>query len=453
MSDFFVRQSTRLSTKSSSTTVPQHEGKSLVIGVLGSAIRFADRSERWSGQSEYYKLIWWACHLDSISQVFLISRTDLDKMSPEFITDLDPNKKIIQLNHWKLTMLRGGESEDKLRQLFRNLQDYVREDIISRGYRYDLGIMYMSAGAYSTASTCGYIPTIKDPNKITRVLGMTYNYNGPVFTFLNMSNTPWFMLASDPRYFNDHMKPRDIANLPLEVLGQYNETKVWKHIESYVDNPRIIPDTVEHRYAGIEKMNLINESIVDPGNSDRSIDMLIVANQVESPNTPISCDYRYRELIDWVLSYDKNNQARVYGRWDEDRMKASPQLKGRIDARLLDEKLAKTKVTFISPTKSGWATSKPWEMLRVGVLPLMHPHFDAQRSMFKAEHIGLYCLDPEDLWKKFTYYAHDHEEERIRLVRELQDMYIKDAVSGQFFTRSIDAGLGRVGSKFRIQDV
>jgi len=448
MSGFFIKPSTRLSTLSSSTTIPQREGKSIVIGVLGSAIRFQDRHERWSGQSEYYKLIWWACHQPDIAQVFLVSRTDSDKMSQEFLANLDPDKKILQLNHFKIELILGGESDEKCTELFEKLKGYVEEDMLSRGYRFDLGIIYMSAGAASSATTCGYLPTINDPSKLVHVLGMTYNYAGPVCTFLNKSKISWFMLASDPRYFNNHTRFRDIANMPLEVLGQFNEVKPWRHIESYVDNPRMIESPIKHTYAGIEKMNLIGEKIVDPGNP-RPIDMLIAANQVEQAKTPISCDYRYRELVEWIFSHDKDRQVEVYGRWDQDRMDASPQLLGRLPAAVLDEKLTQTKVTFISPTKSGWATSKPWEMLRVGVLPLMHSNFDSQRSMFKPAHRSLYCESPEGLWDKIAYYVH-HENERVDFVRELQEDYIKSAVSGQFFTDAVDAGLARVGNKFRI---
>jgi hypothetical protein len=369
-------------------------------------------------------------------------------MSSEFLAKLDPDKKILQLNHFKIEIVLGGESDERCVQLFEKLKNYVEEDMLSRGYRFDLGIIYMSAGAASSATTCGYLPTINDPARLVHVLGMTYNYAGPVCTFLNKSKIPWFMLASDPRYFNNHTRFRDIANMPLEVLGQFNEIRPWRHIESYVNVPKIIESPIKHTYAGIEKMNLIGEKIIDPGN-DRPIDMLIAANQVEQAKTPISCDYRYRELVEWIFSHDKDQRVEVYGRWDQDRVDASPQLLGRLPAATLDEKLTQTKVTFISPTKSGWATSKPWEMLRVGVLPLMHFHFDSQRSMFKMEHIDLYCLDPEDLWKKFFYYVH-HDEERIQLVRELQDTYIKDAVSGRFFTDAVDAGLARVGNKFRI---
>ena len=66
----------------------------MAVGALGSAFSFKRKTERHSGQSEYYKLTQWLCKQDTIETVYVLSRCDYETLSESEKDLLDPKRKI-----------------------------------------------------------------------------------------------------------------------------------------------------------------------------------------------------------------------------------------------------------------------------------------------------------------------------------------------------------------------
>lgn len=397
------------------------------IGVNGSAISYKRKSERWSGQSEYYKITKFFCSY--ADEVYIISLSDWVKLSKEEKHDIDPRG-----------VLRDSKSEiefakiDKKRHFFDKdgKQDYLFDVVKSRGEKLvsfakdcDFGIVFWSQGCFSATTLPGYLYTKRDANVRASVLEMTLNYSSQIAYFLNESKLPWYLIATDPRYVRNPMYPRDIYNLPREIIGQFNEDIEWEHIKTWTKQPlnyEMQSTTVKHVYRGIEKMNLLFEEKKSSTN-ERNIDFTIVSAQVATAGTPAKNDYRYMELKEWIL--DPGIECSIYGRWDEEKKVGYPQFKGFLEnTNDLDEIFLKTKCSFILPTKAGWMTSKAAELLSLGVLPFYHPNYDYQNNSISKDS-PLRVKSPQELKEKISYYS-KNENERIELVEKLKKEYVRN---------------------------
>lgn len=419
----------------------EKSGIHIAYGVLGSSIRIKMKEERWSGQSEYYKCLRHLTHLDTVGKVYVVGKSDLDSLSVNELKDLDPNSKIV--NCWKsfptkkYSRISAVTDDAELDNQFA----YVRQlatQMLNANVKIDFGLFFTSQGVMTASALPGYLKTITRQHTRAKTLEMTMHYGSPIIDFVNRFNIPWFMFATDPRYVRAKMYPRDLSNLPKEIIGQFNEDCEWNHVKEYNDTPEIIKDVVKHTYCGIEKFNLINEKIVDY-KIEKSHRFTIVSAQVDGPTVLPEKDFRFQQLKAWILDKDAEQKAVIYGPWDDNRKAGYPQFKGFIDTATLDSIFKKTKYSLVLPTKAGWATSKPWELLSMGVIPFFHSHYDMQNNMIPSDHF-LRCKSPEEFYEKMDYFD-AHEDERLKFLKETQETFIGDGPNGEFLTKLINKQL------------
>ena len=417
----------------------ESEGIKAAFGVFGSAIRIKMRQERWSGQSEYYKCLKNLALLPTIGTIYVVSKIDLDKLSVDELKDLDPHNKIVNCpkvyapKKYKRTDETATEDENLDNQYAHIRQ--MSNNMISEKVKIDFGLFFTSQGNMTVSALPGYLRTVTGEHTRAKVLEMTMHYASPLIDFVNRFNMPWFMIATDPRYVKAKMSPRDFSNLPREIIGQFNEDCTWLHIKEYVPNPEIITSSLKHTYSGIEKFNTTFEKI-HAYDAPKKNKFVIVSAQVDGPGVAPEKDFRFQQLKTWILDKDINKTAVIYGSWDDNRKAGWPQFKGFIATEDLDNTFRDTKYTLILPTKAGWATSKPWEMLSMGVLPFFHSHYDFQNNMIPEDHF-LRCKTPDDFYAKMDMLDAD-DEKRKQLLKRFQDELISDGPNGQFLVKALN---------------
>lgn len=139
------------------------------------------------------------------------------------------------------------------------------------------------------------------------------------------------------------------------------------------------------------------------------VPMIVISN-----TTPID---RYFEIKDYIL--DQFNDVPVYGKIMEG--KSHYLLKGRLPYDKAWKELSTAKVTFISPIKRDWVTSKYLECLYRGVLPILSPSYDSGRILRRLPE-DIRAKNPSDFKKKVEFWV-SHDSLREELVMYLQSMY------------------------------
>lgn len=399
------------------------ENINVAIFPIGSVIKLKKEFlKRSDGSSEYYKLIWLLCRQSAISRITLVQKSDWDKLSDEEKIEIDPRGVIFDVySELGLRTPMGVTNTTKPEAtyyLWEALKDYPKPDF---------GIGFPAQG-FAMINIPNFLPQLRDPSKLCAALNMTVRYAGPIVNYINRSEIDWYWIATDPRYCESKIKRRDVANIPLEILAQYNDSIELTTMDEYRTGATETSKKIKVVYTGIEKLNLVNETIVSP-DTERPTKFSIVAMQSSYGKENIK-DYRFNALKKWVFKYDENKEAAVYGKWADIFTKDNPQFKGFIAHNEVDEMFSKTRYTLVIPIRPHWVTSKYAEMLRVGVVPFLHPDYDTQYNIIEKDHF-IRLKDPEDFYKKMQY-LDENPEKRIALVKSLQLKLLKGVRKGEF---------------------
>jgi hypothetical protein len=350
----------------------------IAVGVWGSSIRFAARTERWSGQSEYINFIEYLLKLPEVDEVILLGKNDgkytsyPDEMY-EKITDCSLNPKKI--------------------------------------YDADFAYVFQSQGAACISTIPGY-RWVPNPWRRTKVLAMAANYAAPITDYLNRTNIPWAYMATDVRYI-DMIKPADLTNHPTVVLSNLECTiPKWKHAVKYL--PFEKSDRLEYRiytdtpvvYAKLQKLNLFDNQPLPNSSRRRLYRFGIVCNKI--------LDFKYRalEVKRWVP-----RDCLLYGN-----LEVSGYQNQFLPADQLDDMFKRIKYTLVMPLYNHghgkkWLTFKPYEMIRNGVIPFCHPDYDQDgRFVTTIEPLCEYLrvTSPKELESKMQYLdKHDDYRQEI----------------------------------------
>jgi hypothetical protein len=428
------------------------ENLKVAVFPIGSSMKFRKENiKRSDGTSEYYKLLWALCRNSSISEVWVLQRSDWKRLTFEEKLEFDPRGILrdiysefdvqpppgrrqgpdgILIPHTK-------EEQERYLDLWNKVKDLEQPDF---------GIGFASQGL-TMVNIPGIIPSIKDPSKMTGALDMTLIYGAPLIHYLNMSQIPWFMVMTDPRYIKTNQKWRDMVNGPLECIAQYDMDINFTHFDTYPEPTRgqEITEKLYLKYSGIEKMNLIGEEVISP-ESERDIKFSIVAMQ--SAYGKQEYDYRLEALKKWILNQPSSDNCHIYGKWDERFIQGYDQFKGYREPAEIDDIFKRTRYTLIIPIRPNWVTSKYAEMLRVGVVPFFHPDYDTQFSTIPQDHY-LRVKTPQEMFAKIEE-LEANPEMRIRLVKQLQLMFLRGVRKGSFLATVVNPFLERANIDVRL---
>lgn len=335
----------------------------VAFGVWGSSVRFKNWDERWSGQSEYCAFVNYLLSLDDVDEVIMIGRHD----------DYYPR-------HKKFKPFEG----------------------VGKYPKANVAYVFQSQGAACISTIPGYrwVPATKtEPVRRTKVLAMAANYAAPITDYLNVTGIPWIYMATDPRYI-DMIKPADLTNHPSIVIGSASGTiKKWKHATSYLpfkhsrklEYREFIDTPVE--YQPLQKLNLFNPLPFTLPRT-RFTRFAIVLNKI------LDFDYRARQASEWIPK-----GCDLYGNLDITGF--SSQF---VPADQLDTIFSRVKYTLVMPLYDHgygkkWLTFKPYEMVRLGVVPFLHPDYDQDNrfaSQLNPLHQFLRVKDKKELEHKMN---------------------------------------------------
>ena len=177
----------------------------VAIFPIGSALKFSkEKIKRSDGSSEYFKLIYGLARNASISEIWLVQRSDWKKLTSDEKIAIDPRGIIRDIyTEFNVTVPPGRRQGDDgvLHSYTSEEQDRYKIlwDRVKHLEQPDFGLGFASQGL-TMVNIPGIIPGIKDPTKMASVLDMTAIYSAPVVHWINMSKIPWFMIMTDPRY-------------------------------------------------------------------------------------------------------------------------------------------------------------------------------------------------------------------------------------------------------------
>jgi hypothetical protein len=406
---------------------------SVAFFVLGSVIKFRE-PKRSTGSSEYYKTVWTLCRQKNITKVLIVQKSDWNILTEDEQLMIDPRGILVDV--YSTYRLRTPPVTDKVTKSFRDtptIKFHYIWDALQDEEKPDFGIGYISQGMAS-CNLPNFINQLSNPDLKCTPMQMCARYSGPIIHYLNMSNITWYMIATDPRYIKDNMKHRELVNVPKEILAQYTRKVLWHSLIEYLPFSPENEKPIDVNYKGVEKINLIGEKIIPPDNQERTNKFSVVAMQSSWGKT--QPDWRHDVLKKWVFKYDKNQEMCVYGKWAEGFTKGYPQFKGYLPSEEIDKIFENTRYTLVIPIRKNWVTSKYAEMLRVGVVPFIHPDYDTQYNVIPKDNF-IRLKSVEDFHKKMKY-LDENPDKRIALVKTLQQKLLSNTKKGEFLVDVIN---------------
>jgi hypothetical protein len=353
-------------------------GKTYLCGKIGKSVKFNPRT--WTGlggDCETPELFRKMAVLNPADTFIIIGRNDVDTHRIEL--NLPPN-------------------------LVNVYSDATKDERLDVNYLVDRLKNIKVDGCFLVAGPVGNINVpnkswkrlpLKDGIKeYAKSLYVFENYVAPIYTYLDETNTPWVLLANDPRYTE---QGNDLINQPKKVLSQFDETIKMKTFDNWVDQ-NYVWNNIPAVYAGMEKMFLIDKKIPETFNKTKKF--MVVLNEGNNGVTS-----RYAELKKYVLDYI--DDVEIYGKWDEETVKDDSRFKGSVKFNELQEMLPAVKYSFMISIKDGWVTMKIWELIAHGIIPFMHPNYDTQKHCKVPDFIRI--SSPSELHEKIEQLEADPE--------------------------------------------
>jgi len=379
--------------------------KNIAFAKIGKSIKFKTAYSPIGGDNEAPSVFKALVNHNPDKTFYLVGRSDYEKLNEYERCQMFPYNNIV--NCYK----DCGSVVDK--------PEYLIEWFKEHDITIDFGIMMI--GQISTVTIPNKVEQIKDRSLIASVIDMTKNYSTPTINWLNQSDVPWIELINDPRY--NKAQSRDFISEPIASLSQFDYKYNHSRIKSFEDQDKI---DVEHNvtYSGIETVFCIDREYPDITSIEKDTSLTIVLNEGKPS--------RYNMLKEWILDY--SDDVEIYGKWDCEEAEADKRFKGSIKLDQVQEKITRSKYTFIIPIRKGWVTSKYIEMIHAGCIPFFHPTYDEQ-----------YHLDVPDILRvrspKQLYDAIDilesEPEVRIEVLKELQKVLKEEYYNGGFINELI----------------
>lgn len=361
-------------------------------------------------------------------EFYLIGRSDYSRLPPDEQKRVNPHGNLMDpwgsYKEW-LKTYKGPEAESHINFLDEwRMNEKVELDcaVFLPGHMLPLGVQGKSVN--------------EKGDSLAKCLMASSVYAGPMYHYVNMTKVPYLMIVTDPRCYPG--KNLDLFIPPKLVLSQINETLSVSHRQSY-DSPSLVTDTVEAIYSGIETLYLIEDPNRRKKVSDffedppvRDIQMMLFLNE-GNPS-------RYEDVIKYVLG--ENNKIKIYGKWNKKILEKDDRFED-IPMAQLTEYFDRIKYTFCIPIKQHWATGKFWDMIRMGIIPFVHPEYDSQKNIGFPEFLRI--KSAEDLQNKMDF-LDNNVEEYNKLYTSLQNMITPDKQDGTYLNKVIMNSLERIVS-------
>lgn len=444
----------------------------VAFGVIGSVLHLDEANiNRANGSSQYPPVLKLLLSSPKIKNVILHCRVS-DKSIP-YLKDIDPEGKIIYPSEmtlkigehlWKDQKFYSARKPDKCEEVefwqSREYCDLYVQYCNEKVPVANIGFFFVAPGLIDV--NIPFCIKKRNSNDYKLQLPQTHKCTAPFLHCMNVQNFPWYWISTDDRLITRKYR-EDMFNMPQRILGQWNAEYKWLCAPWYDKISERVERILKVSYDEIQKLNLIGiseDSIIDPAN-ERSTRMFVVANQTTYSNDP-SC-HRFRELKHWILDKEESlesSHTKIAGDWDNSfkcnfRSNISkemqqfnlrkdikhedqyyPQFIGKVKPKELDNYFRDSRYTVCFPVIHGYLTWKYLEALMNGVLPFIPPFYDEQHHEISADH-PIRVHTPEELYQKIEYFE-QNPEQRIKLVRYLQNLWLRPCINGDFMKFQIN---------------
>jgi len=293
-----------------------------------------------------------------------------------------------------------GESDKSVRAQWSIAAARVFADASVDAYE-DLDGLVLWLGQHGTSNSA--IPMVAEPGVTTTPHEDSLYYAGPIIAGLNRwrdthhdHEEVW--LCPDVR---NYLKARDVKHPPGSIMCQFDWSRRQKHWRYYDPAPaptgvKSLQDNTiweaEHHYT-YSRLEIVGipDEYTEPRPWEDRVRFGIVINEARKDGIRWT---RLQAMLDWVLPLDPDW---VHGTWSKT---SAPRL-GRVVTPIDWEEqwpmLNSTRCTFTTPSSgSGWATTKPWEAFKMGVVCFFHPQYDTQGNVIPLRD------DPLSDWLRVT---------------------------------------------------
>lgn len=411
-----------------------NQKKNILIGKLGKCVKFKNIDISLGGDSLVI-LYSTLSRMNPEYNFYFIGPNDLNKLTQEEYEHLFPNKNVYSAYFVDKSHLHK----------FDVIVDYFKKNNIVP----DFGLIFNGI----TSACCNIENFLKDENGNYKKTLMAYsNYAGPYFYTLNELDTPYYIIAEDPRYIT--VAGNDLYNHERLVFTQVNgEFETRMHITSKDDMTRI-RTKIKGIYAGIEKifmMGLPNDwreriDIDHKLMSPKENHVIVIshghcASKIDRPGHYKTHTSRIKGFKEYIIDNLKNTEyanTKIYGKWDKHFYDDYPQIQNKKLVELVDE-INDAKYSFIYSIIPGFVTVKAWEMITLGLIPFMHPDYDKDHLLGLPEY--LYLKSPQDLLDKIKY-LDEHDDEYKKLLNECLDSIKEYYMNGEYLNNLIFSTIG-----------
>ena len=298
----------------------------------------------------------------------------------------------------------------------------------------DAALIFM--GMASNCNVPNFLTKKDDPTLKLRPLECFKNYAGNIIYTLNETNTPLFTIAEDPRHVV--CRGKDLMNREKLIFSQADiDNMPIEHIIDKSDVTKTKISNINARYYHTEKIFLMGETSnwkddIDIRKKDGGMIMLMNGHGTSKINGGSVIDGRLPFVKEWIFDLF-GDDCKIYGKWS-DKLHASD---NRFIAKPMTEmkdELQHAKYTLIYSIQSGFVTVKPFEMIRWGIIPFLHPDYDPKHILNFPEF--LYIKDKKDLKNKIEYLENNFDEYK-KLFYECLDLIKPSYIDGTFLNNLI----------------
>lgn len=362
--------------------------KNILIGKIGKTIKFKNIDIRTGGDAPmiFYSTL---SRMFPEYNFYFAGPNQLAKLTDEEYEYIFPNKNVFSAFHKK------GENDSHKSTL-----EYLEKHDIK------IDFALLMSGMCAQVN----IPNLfKNKNgEYAKPLAAFKNYVAPYITTMNNLDCPFYLISEDARYITTNAK--DLFKRETLIFSQITgEFEPLPHIKSYEDHS-LITENIPTVYSGCEKIFMMaldpewRKQIDVRRKVDNSGNQLIVISNGcgqkkinRADGTSSSRLPAYKKYVIDNFKGTKWEDTKIYGIWDDKTYENYPQI---INKPLveLDDEVADARYSLVYSIMPGFVTVKAWEMIIKGLIPFIHPDYDANRVLNLPEYC--YLKDEVDFRNK-----------------------------------------------------
>ena len=417
-----------------------NERKNILIGKIGKSIKMKNIHIETGGGPDLV-LYSTMARMCPEYNFYFIGPNELYKCNEEEYLKLFPNKNVYSA--WDRNLVKNSN--------YQSIIDYFTNNNIN----VDFALVFV--GMCGNINIKGFLKK-KDGTDYSPLMCFQ-NYVAPILYTLNHLGCPVYTLSEDARYITVNAK--DFYNRERMIFSQINgDFESLPHIQSET-NFNLIKTTHHAKYSHLEKIFLmgldenwkdkinIEKKLASKGNPFIVLSNGCGTNKINCPGTYSSRLPAYKKYIIDNFKGTPYENTKIYGLWDKEIYEQYPQIQEKLILDLGQE-IAEAKYTLVYSQSPGFVTSKPWEVIILGLIPFIHPEYDCYNLLGLPEY--LYVKDEKDLLNKVNELESNPQMYK-ELLQQCFDMIKPEYLNGWLLVNGIFGNIAKdLGFKYEFKE-